>query len=230
MISEERLQQALNAYDKALMAALPAPEDCDHRFSPRFEQRMRKVVRRAHHPVAYKTLQRAACLLLALLALFGGMIAFNPDVRAAVVNWVREQFGHFSHYYSPEDPSDATSPSAPAERKQYELGWLPEGYMWIDTLPGEDHVTQIYINGTGQILQFSYYYKTTFGPYFDQTSYTKKTVLLDDYTADIYSAADSSGDKAIVWTDSQSNVLFCVSVANNEEILIKIAEGITEKK
>mgnify|MGYP006967213904 CR=1 FL=1 len=78
---------------------------------------MRKLFRRAKHPVAYKALQRAACVLLALLALFGGIIAFNPDVRAAVVDWVREQFGHFSHYYSPEDPSDATSPSAPAEIK-----------------------------------------------------------------------------------------------------------------
>ena len=82
MISDERLRLALEEYDKAIMAALPEPSACNHQFSRRFERKMRGVFRMAKHPVAYKALQRAACILLALLALFGGVIAFNPDVRA----------------------------------------------------------------------------------------------------------------------------------------------------
>ena len=41
-----------------------APE---HIFSPAFERRMKKLLRRGRHPVWYKALRAAACLLLALL-------------------------------------------------------------------------------------------------------------------------------------------------------------------
>lgn len=224
MISNERLRSALEEYDKAIMEALPAPADCDHQFSPQFERKMRKLCLRAKHPVAYKALQRAACILLALLSLFGGIIAFNPDVRAAVVDWIKEQFGHFTHYYSTEE----TTP-APAERKQYELGWLPEGYVLIDTLPGEDHESLIYLSGSGQIMQFNIYYETAAGPFIGGKEYTQKTISLGSYTADIYSPVNPNSGSVIVWTDPESNVLFYISATVSEDDLIQLAAGVIEK-
>ena len=38
------------------------PEE-PHTFSPAFERRMKKLLRRGRHPVWYKTLHAAACLL-----------------------------------------------------------------------------------------------------------------------------------------------------------------------
>lgn len=224
MISNERLRSALEDYDKAIMAALPSPADCDHQFSPQFERKMRKLCRRAKHPVAYKALQRAACILLALLALFGGIIAFNPDVRAAVLDWIKEQFGHFTHYYSTEE----TTP-APAERKQYELGWLPEGYMYIDSIPGEDCGSLIYVDNFGHILQLNYYYGTTVSPFIKGDEHSQKTVALGNHTADIYLALDSNNGSAIIWTDTENSVLFYISAVATEEELIQMAAGVTEK-
>ena len=225
MISDERLRLALEEYDKAIMAALPEPSDCDHPFSPRFERKMRRLCGRARHPAAYKALQRAACILLALLALFGGIIAFNPDVRAAVVDWVKERLGQFTHYYH----TGETTPE-PVERKQYELGWLPEGYMLIDSVPGEDRESLIYVNGSGQILQFHCYYGKTDSPYIDGETCIRKSVLVDNHSADLYLALDPNGGNAIVWTDPESGMLFYISAAVNEEDLMQLASGVTEKK
>lgn len=224
MITDERLRRALEEYDKAVMAALPEPSACNHQFSPRFERKMRGILRMAKHPVAYKTLQRAACILLALLALFGGVIAFNPDVRAAVIEWVKEQFGQFSHYYH----TGETTPE-PAERKQYELGWLPEGYTLVDTIPGEDRETQFYTNSSNQIVQFHYFFEASDGPFIGGEEYTQKTILLDNHPADIYLPLKANSGNVIVWTDPDRSILFYISAFVEEEDLMQMAASVTEK-
>lgn len=224
MITDERLRRALEEYDKAVMAALPEPSACNHQFSPRFERKMRGILRMAKHPVAYKTLQRAACILLALLALFGGMIAFNPDVRAAVIEWVKEQFGQFSHYYH----TGETTPE-PAERTQYELGWLPEGYTLVDTIPGENCNTLVCVNESYQIMQFNYYYEAADGPFISEKDHARKPVLIGDNTADVYLALDPKNGSAIVWTDPDNGTLFYISAVATEDELIQMAASVAEK-
>ena len=70
MITDEMLRIAATEANQAICDSLPRPEECDHQFSPRFERKMRRVIRRGRHPVAYKYLRRAACLLVAV-TLFG---------------------------------------------------------------------------------------------------------------------------------------------------------------
>ena len=67
MITEEMLRIAAAEADQAIRDSLPHPADCDHQFSPRFERKMKRVIRRGRHPVAYKFLHRAACLLVVVL-------------------------------------------------------------------------------------------------------------------------------------------------------------------
>ena len=124
---EDKLPMALEEYDAAVMASLPEPSDCTHSFSKGFERKMRGLCRRTKHPAAYKALQRAACILLAILALFGSLIAFNADVRATVINWITEYSGRSAHYSYKGEPDPALT-----ERKSYALGWLPEGYEFYE--------------------------------------------------------------------------------------------------
>lgn len=224
MISDEKLRLALEEYDKAILEALPEDWEHDHQFSRRFERKMRGVCRRAKHPVAYKVLQRAACVLLAMLALFGGVMAFNAEARAAVIDWINEQIGRFSHYFY----AGETTPE-PQKPKRYELAWLPDGYMLINSLTREDGEIHVYINQSGQLMQFHYYHGTTADPFLDEKDYTHKTVSVGHHTADIYTALDSSKGNGIVWIDSETGVLFCISAAVNEEDLMKLAESVTER-
>ena len=47
MISEERLRTAARAVSQAMIDSLPEPEDCHHDFSPEFERKMKKLLRRS---------------------------------------------------------------------------------------------------------------------------------------------------------------------------------------
>lgn len=224
MIPDEKLRLALDEYDAAIMAALPDPSDCDHQFSKRFERKMRGVCRMAKHPVAYKTLQRAACILLALLALFGSVIAFNPDVQAAVTDWVTKYFGRSANYSYTEEPD-----STVAEQKSYALGWLPEGYEFYKFMSDPASESIGYANETGQILCFSYHYATPSELFIIMEEHTKKTASVNGQTADVYLSHDPEVGSCILWKDPETHTLFYISAAVSEEDLMRLALSVTEK-
>ena len=94
MISDKDLQDAARTCEKAILDDMPEPEDCPEEFSPAFERRMRRVIRRVDHPVRYWLAQILPLLLIAgalaaVLLLPGGGgagargPAAAPDVRKA---------------------------------------------------------------------------------------------------------------------------------------------------
>ena len=44
MLSDELLRQAAEQYAEAIIASLPAPEECNHKFSKRFEEKMQALL------------------------------------------------------------------------------------------------------------------------------------------------------------------------------------------
>ena len=44
MLSEEVLRQAAEQYVEAIIASLPAPIDCNHKFSKRFEEKIQSLI------------------------------------------------------------------------------------------------------------------------------------------------------------------------------------------
>lgn len=44
MLSDEVLQQAAEQYAEANVASMPAPEECNHKFSERFEEKMQALL------------------------------------------------------------------------------------------------------------------------------------------------------------------------------------------
>ena len=44
MLNDEILQQATEQYAEAIIASLPAPEKCNHKFSKRFEEKMQALL------------------------------------------------------------------------------------------------------------------------------------------------------------------------------------------
>ena len=43
MLSDELLRQAAEKCAEAIIASLPAPEECNHKFSKRFEEKMQAL-------------------------------------------------------------------------------------------------------------------------------------------------------------------------------------------
>lgn len=44
MLSDELLRQAAEKCAEAIIASLPAPEECNHKFSKRFEEKMQSLL------------------------------------------------------------------------------------------------------------------------------------------------------------------------------------------
>ena len=44
MLSDEVLQQAAKKCAEAIITSLPAPEECNHKFSKRFEEKMQALL------------------------------------------------------------------------------------------------------------------------------------------------------------------------------------------
>lgn len=94
-------------------------------FSSAFERKMKRLIRRADHPIRYRIAQIAACLLLAALLSGCTVLAVSPEARAAFVGWVREvSEGWFVYHYTGEDQ---TAP----ENVVYCPTWVPDGYELI---------------------------------------------------------------------------------------------------
>lgn len=44
MLNDELLRQATEQYAETIIASLPAPEDCNHKFSKQFEEKMQSLI------------------------------------------------------------------------------------------------------------------------------------------------------------------------------------------
>lgn len=42
-LTDEQLREIVQKLDDAILASLPRPEDCNHEFSPAFEQKMEQL-------------------------------------------------------------------------------------------------------------------------------------------------------------------------------------------
>ena len=97
----------------------------EHDFSPGFERRMKKLIRRADHPMRYRVAQVAACLLLAALLSGCTVLAVSPEARAAFVGWVRELSEGWSVYHYFGEKKDSLGDII------YRPTWVPDGYEVI---------------------------------------------------------------------------------------------------
>ena len=45
VLTEELLQQTAKQYAEGIIASLPSPKECNHKFSDAFEQKMQSIIR-----------------------------------------------------------------------------------------------------------------------------------------------------------------------------------------
>ena len=74
-----------------------------HEFSASFEKKIRKLRKRADHPYFYKTLHKAAAVILAILISGSAWLAVDTEARAAFFGWVREIYETYFVYRFAKD-------------------------------------------------------------------------------------------------------------------------------
>ena len=223
VITDAALQAAAEEVAMAMLLDVPAES---HTFSARFEKKMKRLLRRTRHPVGYRVLRYAAAILLAITVLFGAVFAASPEVRAAVVNWVKSAFHEFFRYSSNE-----TLPPE-MESVEYEF-FLPESfgdYSLVTTFDEEKGKTFIFMSNQGELLQFTYAYGGETSMYVDAENTDVYKGMVGEQSADIYISKNGSETNAIVWQDPESNVLLVISVYADIDELQKIAENVEKRE
>lgn len=202
-----------------LMAEMP-----EHDFLPAFERKMRRLIRRADHPVRFRIIQATACLLLAVLLTGCTVLTVSPEARTAFAGWIRElQQEWFSYRYAGEiDSSPRNTVYYPA--------WLPEGYREVEAPEPGTFVRALYQNESGALLSFAYQVgleKTTFHVEWENTKPQRVTV--SGKKADFYQNTPD-GANVLVWPDEERGIVFWLAARLTAEELVQTAESLRESE
>lgn len=221
MISEEMLKKAAAEADQAIRNSLPAPADYKHEFSPSFQRKMRRIFRKANHPVFYQLPKYAACFVLVVALAGGTWLTVDVEARAAFFAWVREKYEAFVEYrFIGEAPQES-------EIVDYELAWLPEGFSFQkeQSLGNSSYLT--YANDSGQRILFSYLQGDDATSLFMMADYTEvQSVQIGNVKADFYQASQETSPNGLVWVSEEENMCFCITASLPKDTILKLAEGV----
>ena len=224
MITDEMLRIAAAEADQAIRNSLPNPDECDHHFSPRFERKMKRVIRRGRHPVAYRFLHRAACLLVVVTLVGASWLTVDAEARGTFFAWVRQQYENFVEYrfegLAPDE--EMTTNFAPT--------WLPEGYEEYEVHSAGGTSAKTYLNSDGQAIHFMYSLGADATSLFVVSEQmTIEKVFVGTQEADFYLDADPQNANVLVWYSESGDILFYISASLPRDEMVKIAESTAPK-
>lgn len=223
MITEDALRRAAREADRALADSLPDPADCAHTFSPQFQRRMARLIRRHRYKGLYRGLRRAACVLLAVL--LGGTVFLgtNAQAREAFFGWVREQVEGAQRYFHQGNVTSAS------EIVHYQID-IPEGYWLEDSLEAEGYFDYYYVNDDGDSIEFTYQYETEAAGgelYVDDRETEKKQVMVCGTPGELYLSNEEEMSNTVIWMDQSTGALIDVTAFLEEDALLGLAETVT---
>ena len=190
-------------------------------FSPAFERKMKKLIRRADHPIRYRIAQAAACLLLAVLLSGCTVLAVSPEVRAAFVGWVRELSEGWSVYHYFGEKKDSL------EDIIYRPTWVPDGYEVISEYSNPRNVKIEYKKTDEELAMFSYtMYTTSMEAQVESDGIEVKHILIDGHSADLYLDPDPGKENVLIWMNDEAGALFTISASFSGDEIIKMAESV----
>ena len=222
MIKETLLRSATVKASEKLTQILECGYDPEqqHVFSEEFEKKIKKLTRRANHPVLYQSVRRVASIILAMILAGGIWLTFDVDARATFIGWIKDTYKTFITYrYS--------GPNAETLSVKYYLSYLPEGYTEVFSEHSDNSGDIIYVNAEGKYLIFSYISDPTSSSIQIDTHNTKHyQVTVDGNSADYFEALTAEVSSGILWGSNNNQYLFYLSGFFDQKQLIYIAENI----
>ena len=224
MITDEMLAQAADAYVQIMVENIPDLPEYRHSFSARFERKIRRIIHRGSHPVLYRTMRAAGYAVAALVLSFLTLMAVNPSARAAVMDWIREMYGTYSHnYYSGDEEVKLSN-------IHVNINYLPENYTLLYTNQTFHNITFYYENDAGERLYINCSLNNMATEYFyELDSYLVEAVSINNSSGEYFQSVDHNCANYIQWTHSETNIFVTISGFFEKDVLINIAKKIEIK-
>ena len=220
MIHKDKLSASAAKATMAIIDSLPAPGECSHEFTPRFQKKMQRTIRRAKHPIIYNIPKRVACFIIAAIIIGSTWLTVDADARTEIFAWIREKYEEFIEYRF------VGKHSSEKEKTDYELTWLPDGYTEIDRLITEDGCTIIYSHDVS-LIQFVYSTGADADSLFvGDFNGEVQTIQIGEFTADFYQAQNNSQSSTVVWMSAQKDTLFSITTSLPKDIIIELCKSV----
>lgn len=224
MITDEMMAQAAAELAEAINSSLPAPNECAHCFSATFERKIKNLIRKTSHPVGYRAVRAAACIILSLCVSLGSLLVLSPTARATVYSWIRHRYESFYEYFFDGKASFS-------ENARYSPQWIPQGYTLVsaqEIIGGERY---IYNNNEGDSFLFSYMNASESSRLCTEgVGYEQCDVFIDDCPGELYIAHNSDDSSLLVWTDPSTDTLLYLNALLDKNSMIYFAENVVQKK
>ena len=223
MITDEMFREAVARTYESYISHLLSDYDPEYRceFSPGFEKKIKKLMRRADHPILYRTLKRIAVILLTLLIAGTVWISVDADARAAFFGWFNEVIGNSFVYHHNESANGNTKPV------DYRPLWIPDGYSENTVNVFVDETTVLYKSEAKGYLRFSYIISLEKRSwYLDITDADIKDCCVNAQPAQLFISKLDSVASGITWTTEDS--VFLITGFVTEAELIRMAESVEE--
>ena len=219
---EELLYENAPLARDAMLAALPAPEECRHEFSPAFQRKMRALLRRQAHPLRHRVLRSAAAVFLAAIVGSAAWLAVDVRARTAFFQWVEEFYETHIVYRFQGVPAEEEAAGV------YRPAWVPEGYEAIDVWEQPNNVMVLYENEDGSYMNFFY------GPIQEGVAQVvndsdiarKEPVDIHGVPGEFYLAADPAVSNTLIWSDEDIGMSFTISGFLEKEDMLHMAESV----
>lgn len=222
MITDSMLRSAAKKSCEIYVNQLESGYDpkTQHEFSPEFEKKIKKLKRKANHPIIYRSLQRIASIILVCLIACGAWFTVDAEARAAFFGWVKEIYETYFVYRFEGNTDYSESTVA------YRPTWLPDSYTEFHTSETESTTAVLYQNEEGLLLTFQYTHNPNETDWFiDAEHAVIKETTVNGCPAEIFMTDNITDSSSIAWIDEQ-NSAFSVSAFLSESELIKIAENV----
>lgn len=222
MITEEMLCAAAARSCEIYVAYLERGYDPEnqHEFSLQFEKKIKKLKRKADHPVFYHTTKCIASIVLAILISGGVWLAVDIEARAAFFGWIKEVYESYFVYRFEDDAVSNINPSS------YRPTWLPSGYTEFYVDETENTVAIVYADEEGRMLKLNYIQNPNETDWFVKTEQVEiESATINGKPAELFISKDSETANAIIWT-SDDNTAFYLSAFLSKADLIKVAESV----
>jgi RNA polymerase sigma-70 factor (ECF subfamily) len=193
--------------------------------SAKAKHKMRAILRnpagyfkKTRRPIYLRLLRTAAMIAIVLSIAFGAAMAV-PQVRAAVVEFVRSWFGDHTEYRISESVDSS-------ELRDWKVGYIPEGFALIEENSDDISVSRKYADGASNIFSIRIVVNSA-KPHIDNEHSVFRETEINGYPADVYESNTERYPNHIVIYANSENAVFVISSEINIAELTKIAESIT---
>jgi len=225
MIDEAYLYKYMPKAEQYLLAEIPPEEELDHKFSRRFERKMKALIkyerRTPWERKFYKRMKVALVALAVILFVVFGSAMSVKAYRSRIIEFFLEVFENKTSYSVQEERPEGET-MVPVESS-----YVPEGYEVTKRKTGRSEVYIWYNNENGGLIYYNQAILSMVGRYWDTEKRIVKEMQVGKQTV---SVTEENGKCTIYWNDDYSVYRIVSGDVEFEELLNMVRSIIKKSK